>query len=163
MLRVIWISLTITTEFKKALQMTYPPGLSRAEEGSRELDAEIAIALGHRIEWRQARFTGEALPVIHYARFHPYRDMPEPCPAFSTSVDAMLRMLAQTFGDHYRVTIEAEYCLDRTKSSSIASVAIMDTAGKMCLKTSWTGAHPALALAGAGVPAILTGSGQKVP
>lgn len=59
-----------------------------APEGDRELDADIAQALGFEIEWKQANYTMEMYPVITWP---PGR---EPCPRFTTSVDAALTLVA---------------------------------------------------------------------
>lgn len=58
-----------------------------AKGPDRELDADIAAALGFKIEWKQANYTLEMYPVITWP---PGR---EPCPQFTTSIDAALALV----------------------------------------------------------------------
>jgi hypothetical protein len=63
------------------------------EEPSRELDAEIAVALGHHVEWKQANYTMTAFPAISWRPPHPYAGMREPCPQWTTSLDAAVTLV----------------------------------------------------------------------
>ncbi len=59
----------------------------------RGLDAEIATALGHSIEWVTANYTMELFPAIHWKKPHPYAGMKEPCPLFTSSLDAAVTLV----------------------------------------------------------------------
>ena len=64
------------------------------EEPDREMDARVAEAFGHKIEWRSARYTQEITPVIFWQTPHPYAGMREQCPLYTASVDAALSLMA---------------------------------------------------------------------
>jgi hypothetical protein len=57
------------------------------EYRDRELDADIAEALGFKIEWKQQNYTMDMYPVITWP---PGR---EPCPEFSRSIDAAVALV----------------------------------------------------------------------
>lgn len=67
--------------------------LREAREGDRETDAEIAEFFGHKITWRSAGLTMESTPVIHWQAPHPYAGMREPCPFFTSSLDAAVALV----------------------------------------------------------------------
>lgn len=69
--------------------------LKAVQEGTRELDAEIAELLGHKITWIPSGTIQNANggPVIHWRAPHPYAGRREPCPNWTTSVDAALTLV----------------------------------------------------------------------
>jgi hypothetical protein len=64
-----------------------------ATEPCRELDSEVALAAGHKIEWKQANYTMDTYPVISWNAPHPYKGMREPCPLFTGSTDAITTLI----------------------------------------------------------------------
>jgi hypothetical protein len=58
----------------------------------RELDAEIAAMFG-TVEWKSARYTGDAFPAIRYVEPHPYAGMAEPVREYTSSQDAAMTLL----------------------------------------------------------------------
>ena len=71
--------------------------LEAAETGSREFDAEIAEHLGHEITWSLGGYTTDANggPTIHWKAPHHYAGMKEPCPSYTTSIDAALTLVPE--------------------------------------------------------------------
>lgn len=63
-----------------------------AGETGREIDADIAIALGHKIEWKQRNYTMETFAVITWSD-----GMREPCLAFTDSLDAAAVLVERLF------------------------------------------------------------------
>jgi len=59
----------------------------------RELDAEIARALGHKIKPQTSNYTMEMFYAIEWQAPHPYAGMKEPCPAWTASLDAALTLV----------------------------------------------------------------------
>jgi hypothetical protein len=62
--------------------------VKNATEHNRELDADIATALGFKIEWKMANYIMELRPVIDWP---PHGR--EPCPQFTASIDAALALV----------------------------------------------------------------------
>lgn len=65
--------------------------LEAATEGSRELDAEVALALGSKIEWSQDD-VGQSFPVEIWGDQR--KGEKGPCPCFTTSIDAARTMVS---------------------------------------------------------------------
>jgi hypothetical protein len=65
------------------------------DDASRELDAEIAVALGHEINWRQHNYTMTQFPAISWKEPHPYAGMREPCPQWTSSIDAAVTLMPE--------------------------------------------------------------------
>jgi hypothetical protein len=59
----------------------------------RELDADIAVALGHKITWRTSVGTMEPYPDIHWQAPHYRAGLREPCPCWSASIDAVVALI----------------------------------------------------------------------
>lgn len=62
---------------------------------AREVDVEIAEALGHKITWlaRDDIRNANGGPVIHWQAPHPYAGMREPCPPWTASLDAVVALI----------------------------------------------------------------------
>jgi len=69
--------------------------LEKATGPDRQLDCEIAEALGHSIVWKQANYTMEAFPAILWRKPHPYAGMKEPCPKWTSSIDAAMTLVPE--------------------------------------------------------------------
>lgn len=109
-----------------------------ATEGDRDLDAEVAVALGHVIKWKTANYTMEQFPAIYWKAPHPYAGMCEPCPAFTTSLDAAVALCERVLpGWHWSL-----------HQSQIAQVCPCDEYGSIIerLELEEFGRTPALAL-----------------
>lgn len=63
-----------------------------ATEPDRNLDADIAVALGHKIKMATANYTMEMFPAIEWQKPHPYAGMKEPCPSWTASIDAAMTL-----------------------------------------------------------------------
>jgi hypothetical protein len=67
--------------------------LEALKEPCRDMDAEIAVALGHKIKMVTANYTMELYPAIEWQKPHPYAGMQEPCPCWTASIDVALSLV----------------------------------------------------------------------
>lgn len=78
--------------------------LDRLEDSSdwdTALDADVARALGHEVSWYRLRGAEISHPLITWKALHGDAGPQEPCPPFSTSLDAVMTLLGECFGGYY--------------------------------------------------------------
>lgn len=120
--------------------------LEGMSEPDREVDAEIAIALGHKIKMAMANYTMEMFPAIEWQKPHPYAGMKEPCPAWTASIDEARKLVPKG----YAVELSEAWGPDRTDWTAVLKLRTVDGTGK------WPKARsdsPAIALCGAALKA----------
>jgi hypothetical protein len=96
----------LTDKRQQLLQLK--EGLAKATGPDRELDCEIGQMLGAKIERRQANYTMEFAPVIHWQAPHPYAGMKEPCPRFTASLDAAVTLVPEKYRNWWSAGDESE-------------------------------------------------------
>lgn len=74
----------------------------RTEDPSKDLDAEIAEAVGHRVKWHVSNGTMDPYAAIYWQTPHPRAGMKEPLPRFTTSIDAAAALMPEG----WHITIE---------------------------------------------------------
>lgn len=123
----------------------------------RTLDADLAEALGHGIEWRSARFTGDQHPVISWKAPHSYAGMREPCPMFTASLDAAATLANGTLpGACTEVTMIAQ------REGRRIITAFMRL-GDHDLGECWKAANGPMAICAALLSALITQAEQGAP
>lgn len=85
------------TDLRAKIERDLIAKLESASEGSRELDAEISLAVeAGELVWRQTRYTGEQYPAIKRARENYIGGFAfEHVPHYTTSLDAALTLVPE--------------------------------------------------------------------
>jgi hypothetical protein len=125
-----------------------------------DLDADVAALLGHGVHFSAARFTGDTFPVIEWRMPHSYAGMTEPCPKFSSSVDAVLLLFGGTLA-HGKLRVGYSWSLEggsHGPSAATVTVVRKDPGAQDTFTARARG--PAAALCGAAIQAILAALGD---